>query len=82
MRQAGYTASMHLFLDNAIEEIYKNTGGYPRKISMLCHKALTHLIMRNRPVVDKWLIQEIVEEEEVLPGWTATAPVLLQKSSC
>jgi hypothetical protein len=48
---------------------------------MLCHKALTHLIMNNRPVVDRWLIQDIVEEEEVLPAWTPTAPALLQKSS-
>ncbi len=81
IRQAGYSARITLFLDDAIAEIHRHTQGYPRKVGMLCHKALTHLIMNNRPVVDKWLIQDIVEEEEVLPAWTATAPVLLQKSS-
>jgi general secretion pathway protein A len=81
IRQAGYRARMTLFLDEAIGEIHRHTGGYPRKVGMLCHKALTHMIMKNRPVVDKWLIQDIAEEEEVLPAWTATAPVLLQKSS-
>jgi general secretion pathway protein A len=81
IRQAGYRARMTLFLDDAVAEIHRYTRGYPRKVGMLCHKALTHLIMKNRPAVDKWLIQEIAEEEEVLPAWTATAPVLLQKSS-
>ena len=48
---------MNLFLDDAVREIHKNTRGYPRRIGMLCHKALTQLILKNRHVVDKWLIQ-------------------------
>ena len=81
IRQAGYTGRMTLFLDDAVAEIHRHTQGYPRKVGMLCHTALTRLIMNNRPVVDKWLIQDIVEEEEVLPAWAPTAPALLQKSS-
>ncbi len=81
IRQAGYRASMNLFLDDAVREIHKYTRGYPRRIGMLCHKALTHLILKNRHVVDKWLIQEIVDEEASV-GWNIETPALLQKSSC
>ena len=81
IRQAGYRASMNLFLDDAVREIHKNTRGYPRRIGMLCHKALTQLILKNRHVVDKWLIQDIVDEEANV-GWNIETPALLQKSSC
>ena len=40
VRQAGYKASMNLFLDAAVKEIYEYSRGYPRQITMLCHKAL------------------------------------------
>ena len=81
VRQAGYKASMDLFLEDAVGEIYQYTRGYPRRIGMLCHKALTQMIMRNKHIVDKVLIQEIVEEESSI-SWPSESPVLLQKSSC
>ena len=79
--KAGYRARMDLFLEDAVDEIHRHTGGYLRQVTMLCHRALTNLIMKNRQVVDGLLIREIVEEE-AKTGWTAeTTPVLLQKSS-
>lgn len=80
VRQAGYRANMNLFLEDAVVEIHRNTRGYPRRVGMLCHKALTQLIMKNKHVVDKWLIQEIVEEE-AQTGWISETPALLQSSS-
>ena len=38
--QAGYRAGMHLFLDDGIREIHRYAKGYPRQITMLCHRAL------------------------------------------
>lgn len=76
MRQAGYQANMHLFLDEAIREIYQYARGYPRQITMLCHKALKNLIIKKKIVVDAGLIHEIMEEEKQ-GGWLRQE--LLQK---
>lgn len=68
IKQAGYKANMHLFLDEAIREIYDYSRGYPRQITMVCHKALKNLVLRNKFVVDAEIIHELAEDEMKL-GW-------------
>ena len=68
IKQAGYKANMHLFLNGAIKEIYRHTHGYPRRINMICHKALKRLVMNNKFVVDEGMIRTIINEE-VNQGW-------------
>jgi general secretion pathway protein A len=68
IKQAGYKASMHIFLDDALNEIYQFSRGYPRQITMLCHKSLKHLVLKNKFVVDGEVVREIIEEERKL-GW-------------
>ena len=46
---------------------------------MLCHKALKKMLMKNKAVIDRELINEIVEEEAQF-GWQRTNR-LLQNSS-
>jgi general secretion pathway protein A len=77
--QAGYKGNIRLFLDDAIKEIYQYSRGYPRRITMLCHKALKSLVLRNRFVVDASLVKELIDEE-IKTGWHKTDP-LLQKNS-
>ena len=79
IRKAGYKANMYLFLDDAVKEIYRYSGGYPRQITMLCHKALKTLVLKNKYVVDSTLIREIIEEE-IKSGWHRKDS-LLQKNS-
>lgn len=79
LRQAGYKANIKLFLDGAIREIYQHSRGYPRQVTMLCHKALKRLVLKNKFVVDTALIREIIEEE-IKTGWHKR-DMLLQKSS-
>lgn len=79
IRQAGYKASMHLFSDEAIREIYQYSRGYPRQITMLCHRALKNLILKNKFVVDMGIIRELIEEE-IRTGWHRK-DLLLQKNS-
>lgn len=79
IRKAGYKAAMYLFLDEAVREIYQYSRGYPRQITMLCHKALTRLVLNNKVVVDAGLIQELVEKE-IRTGWHRK-DLLLQKES-
>ncbi len=79
IRQAGYTANMYIFLDEAISQIHQYSKGYPRQITMMCHKALKRLVLNNKFVVDAGLVREIVEEE-IRSGWHRKEH-LLQKNS-
>jgi general secretion pathway protein A len=79
LKQAGYSANMHLFLDDAIKEVHQYTGGYPRRITMLCHRALKALVLKNKFVIDAPLIQEIINED-IKSGWHRT-DLSLQKNS-
>lgn len=78
LRQAGFAGRYYLFLDEAIREIHRATRGYPRKIAMLCHRALKSAVMRNREVVDRQIIEDLVNQE-VRAGWYSVNP--LQKSN-
>ncbi len=69
IHQAGYKANLQLFSDEAIRQVYDYTKGYPRQITMVCHKALKNLIMQNKLVVDGEIIQDIVNEE-TRHGWS------------
>ncbi len=72
LKQAGYKEKRHLFLEDGIRKIYEYTNGYPRKIMMLCYKALKKLIVDNKLAVDAKMIEEIVKEEEKA-GWHKTS---------
>ncbi len=77
--QAGYRAKMDLFLDEALREIHAYTKGYPRQVTMLCHRSLKEMLMKNKFVVDRAIVEEIIMEE-VHSGWQRTDR-LLQKNS-
>jgi len=79
IRKAGYKSRMHLFLKDAIIEIHQATQGYPRRITMLCHKALKELVMRNKSVVSAGVIQDIIQNE-MRAGWHRKDPLLLKNS--
>lgn len=78
LRQAGFKGRYYLFLDEAVREIHRATHGYPRKIAMLCHKALKALVMKNQEVVSREIVDELVNQE-VRAGWWSINP--LQKNS-
>ena len=77
--QAGYRANMHLFLDEAVKEIYQYSRGYPRRITMLCHRALKELVLKNKFVVDAALIADLVQGD-IQAGWHRKDP-LVQRNS-
>ena len=65
-RQAGYKGVNQLFLDEASEEIYKYTKGYPRKIIRVCHNCLRALIVsKTKTVVDRELTQEVIKKDSI-----------------
>jgi len=79
IRKAGYKSRMHLFLKEAITDIHQSTQGYPRRITMLCHKALKELVMRNKFVVSAGVITDIIQNE-MRAGWHRKDPLLLKNS--
>lgn len=79
IQQAGYKSGMHLFLNEAVREIHRYSRGYPRQITMLCHRSLKNLVLKNRFVVDAASVKEIIDEE-IKAGWRRT-DLLLQKNS-
>lgn len=63
LKQAGWKHQGSLFSDEAIELIYQQTQGYPRKISMLCHAALEMAVIKERMVVDAENIHNLINQE-------------------
>ena len=79
LREAGYRSPVALFSDEAIEEIWEYTEGYPRRLSLLCHQLLRRLASHRERTVERLAVEEIIQQEIVL-GWSHTKR--LQKSSC
>lgn len=63
LRAAGYAAKEPLFTHEAVAEIHQYTIGYPRRITMICHKALKQLVIKQRAFVDVETIREIIAQE-------------------
>jgi type II secretory pathway predicted ATPase ExeA len=78
LQEAGYRSRLPLFADEAVEELHAYAEGYPRRIAMVCHKALRTLVMRQGRMVDQPLIDDLIQQE-LAGGWCQ--PKRLQKSS-
>ena len=63
LRQAGYAGRDDFFSGDAVRLIHAHTGGYPRKVSQLCHSILEHLVMHDRQRVDEPLVLRVLERE-------------------
>ena len=63
LSRAGYQESKSLFDEDAIYEIHRYTMGYPRRITMVCHKALKEMIIQKKQVMTKAMIKELIERE-------------------
>jgi len=66
LKTAGYTKKEPLFDDDAIEEIYKHTQGYPRRVSMLCHTILRELVMSDQSIVDRDMVRRLISKEVLI----------------
>ena len=66
IKRAGYNSLVGLFNNEAIEEIYKYTQGYPRRVSMLCHNALRELVATDLNLVTGEIIQKLVSNEVLI----------------
>ena len=66
IRRAGYRGANYLFLEEAIQEIYYYTKGYPRGIIRTCHKCLRELVMsKTKSVVDRQVATSVIEKDSI-----------------
>ena len=63
LKQAGYRREKSLFTPEAIRRIFEFSSGYPRKIALICHNALEHLVMDDKELVDEDIIDILIKEE-------------------
>jgi general secretion pathway protein A len=66
LNKAGLPQNGSIFTDEAIQAIYEASGGYPRRITMLCHHALESAVMHDLSYIDRDLIQELAETESMV----------------
>ncbi len=60
-----HSADVQLFTFGALRAIHKASGGYPRKIVIICHKALLQIIMEHKSKVSAKTIKKITNKERV-----------------
>lgn len=63
LRKAGLNGRI-LFADEAIKLVHRQTQGYPRRISILCHDALEAAVMKERAIVDAEIINELIARDK------------------
>lgn len=64
---SGYNGG-ELFSQRAINEIYKNSNGIPRRINRICEKALMYCYQQRRKIIDDHDIAFVVEHEMLNGG--------------
>ena len=63
LQAAGLPDGKMLFAPDALQAMYQFSQGYPRQIALLCHSALEALVMYERPIVDRTLVQDLIAHE-------------------
>lgn len=63
LREAGYCRADPLFTADAVERLCAHTGGYPRKVNIICHNVLEHLVMYDKSTADILVIEQVIERE-------------------
>jgi general secretion pathway protein A len=60
LKVAGYNSDLPVFTQGAVERIFSATGGYPRKIIMLCHDAIELVAMDGKKQVDDVVLDQLL----------------------
>jgi general secretion pathway protein A len=68
------------FSDNAFEEIYRHSGGIPRRINSLCSRLLLLGFLEERHAIDAAAVANVAQEMEVELGCPASVLVWPKKA--
>jgi len=70
--KAGYRGTRDIFSPEAAARIFRASGGYPRKIAILCHEALESAVMRDTHFVTPSIIDDILRERSEITAHLRT----------
>ena len=63
LRTAGYEGVNPMFTPDAMSRIHEHTDGFPRRVNLLCHHVLEHMVMYDRRVADIGLVDEVIRRD-------------------
>lgn len=63
LREAGYRGTQPLFSPEAVEAIHAQTGGFPRRVNILCHNVLEFLVMHDKRHADLAIVRQVIARE-------------------
>jgi putative secretion ATPase (PEP-CTERM system associated) len=78
LRHAGWSGERPIFTDDAFEAIHDCTDGVPRRMNLLCTRALLSGFLHSRPLVEK---ADILRTSKELNAELGEVPVRLASSS-
>ncbi|MDB4349336.1 AAA family ATPase [Omnitrophica bacterium] len=65
LSQSGLSPNKELFTPEALKLIYEHTLGYPRRISVISHNALEHIVMNDKKMVNGSIINKLISKEVI-----------------
>ncbi|MCG8430765.1 MAG: AAA family ATPase [Candidatus Omnitrophica bacterium] len=78
MHRAGYQPQDCLFDDEAVRLIHEHSQGYPRRITMLCHKALKEAVLKNASVINAGFMRSLMSAGTA--GWHNIGELLSEEN--
>ena len=63
LRFAGYRDRKSMFTPEAVELISSHTEGFPRRVNLLCHNVLEHLVMHDKRIADLQVVHQVIDNE-------------------
>ena len=63
LKQAGLNSKRTLFTEKALKQIYIQSRGFPRRITLLCNDALIAMLRSDKKIVDEKLVLSLAREE-------------------
>lgn len=64
LQRAGWQKPVSLFSEEACQLIYEISHGYPRQITRLAHDCMELAVMKERTLIDRSLMKDLVEQEK------------------
>ena len=63
LRSAGYDGANPMFTPDAVARIHEHTDGFPRRVNLLCHHVLEHMVMYDKTIGDIALVDQVIARD-------------------
>ena len=68
LKKAGMDDNRQRFSEDAFQEIYLVTRGYPRRVTNLCHNCIIEMFRNDKMVVDRDIVDYVISTEVPIGG--------------